>query len=44
MTRKSLDYLHWKKIVELKKLGAHKTKEGFEIMLNFKNKMNSRRE
>ena len=28
LTRKHLDYLDWKKIIELKKAGIHKTEEG----------------
>lgn len=43
LTRKSLDYLDWKEIVELKFKGAHKTIEGLTLIKNIKSKMNSRR-
>lgn len=43
LTRKHLDYLDWKYIVELKNNGAHKTKEGLELMINIVSQMNSKR-
>uniref|UniRef100_UPI00223816D7 LAGLIDADG endonuclease n=1 Tax=Ramaria rubella TaxID=113071 RepID=UPI00223816D7 len=43
LTRKYLDYLDWKKIVELINNGAHKTLEGLELMKQIKSKMNSTR-
>lgn len=32
LTRKHLDYTDWKKIVELKSNGAHKTEEGLNFI------------
>lgn len=43
LTRKQLDYLDWKKIVELKKSGAHKTVEGLELIKKILSNMNSTR-
>ena len=43
LTTKHLDYLDWKKIVELKNSGAHKTKEGLDLILQTISKMNSKR-
>ena len=40
LTRKQLDYLDWKKIVELKSIGAHKTEEGLNQIISIKNGMN----
>ena len=39
-TRKNLDYLDWKKILQLKGEGIHKTLEGKEEMLKIKKGMN----
>jgi len=44
LTRKHLDFLDWKKIVELKNDGAHKTLEGLDLMKHIKSKMNSMRD
>jgi hypothetical protein len=44
LTRKHLDYLDWKKIVELKSTGAHKTVEGLELITKIISNVNSRRE
>lgn len=43
LTRKQLDYLDWKKIVELKNIGAHKTVEGLNLIKNIISQMNSTR-
>jgi hypothetical protein len=43
LTRKQLDYLDWKKIVDLKSEGAHKTSEGLTLMKQIISKMNSKR-
>lgn len=43
LTRKQLYYLDWKKIVELKNIGAHKTVEGLNLIKNIISKMNSTR-
>jgi len=43
-TRKLLDYEDWKKIVDLKNSGAHKTPEGLKLILEIKEKMNSKRD
>lgn len=43
LTRKYLDYLDWKKIVELKNNGSHKTIEGLDLIKQIKSKMNSKR-
>ena len=43
-TRKMLDYEDWNKILELKKLNAHKTIKGLEDMWEIKNKMNANRD
>ena len=40
LTRKQLDYLDWREIIELKKQNVHKTKEGRESMLKLKLGMN----
>jgi len=44
LTRKHLDYLDWKKIVELKLDGAHKTEEGLTLMKKIISNMNSKRD
>jgi len=44
LTRKSLDYEDWKKIVDLKNTGAHKTPEGLKLMNEIKEQMNSKRD
>lgn len=44
LTRKSLDFEDWKKIVDLKNTGAHKTPEGLKLMSEIKEKMNSKRD
>lgn len=43
-TRKQLDYLDWKRIVELKNSGQHLSTEGFDLILQIKNRMNARRD
>lgn len=43
LTRKQLDYLDWKNIVELKNAGAHKTVEGLKLIKQIQSKMNSKR-
>jgi LAGLIDADG endonuclease len=40
LTRKYLDYLDWKKIIELKSNNTHKTTEGLQHMINLKIGMN----
>jgi len=40
LTRKLLDYEDWKKIVAIKKTGAHKTSEGLNLMREIKERMN----
>ena len=40
LTCKQLDYIDWRQIVELKKLDAHKTEEGKQIMIELKLGMN----
>lgn len=44
LTRKHLDYLDWKKIVEMKKTGLHKTIEGLDSISKILSKMNSKRD
>nr|YP_010470513.1 LAGLIDADG endonuclease [Inonotus hispidus]YP_010691080.1 LAGLIDADG endonuclease [Phellinus igniarius]UVF38001.1 LAGLIDADG endonuclease [Inonotus hispidus]WBU93181.1 LAGLIDADG endonuclease [Phellinus igniarius] len=44
LTRKHLDYLDWKKIVEMKNNNLHKTKNGLELIIQIKNNMNSKRD
>lgn len=44
ITRKQLDYIDWKKIVELKKYDQHKTEEGFNLIQTILLKMNSKRD
>jgi hypothetical protein len=44
LTRKQLDYLDWKKIVELKNLGAHKTLDGLNLIKKIISNVNSKRE
>jgi len=44
LTRKHLDYLDWKKIVELKNKGLHKTVEGLALINEIVSKMNSNRD
>lgn len=43
LTRKHLDYLDWKKIVELKKTGAHKTVEGLALIKQIISNVNNSR-
>lgn len=43
LTRKSLDFEDWKRIVDLKKKGAHKTPEGLKLMNEIKERMNRQR-
>jgi len=43
LTRKQLDFLDWKKIVNLKKIDAHKTKEGLNLINKIISQMNSKR-
>jgi LAGLIDADG endonuclease len=42
-TRKNLDYLDWKKLIELKASRAHDTPEGLIMMRNIKASMNKGR-
>ena len=42
-TIKRLDYLDWRRLINLKKVNAHLTKEGLELMKNIKNSMNDKR-
>jgi hypothetical protein len=44
LTRKQLDYLDWKRIVELKNSNAHKTEEGLALIKDIISKVNSRRD
>lgn len=44
LTRKQLDYLDWKRIVELKSTGHHKTEEGLALIKEIISKVNSGRE
>ena len=44
LTRKQLDYLNWKEIVEIKNNGLHKTKEGLELIKTLKSQMNLKRD
>jgi len=44
LTRKHLDYLDWKKVVELKNKGLHKTVEGLALINEIVSKMNSNRD
>jgi len=44
LTRKQLDYLDWKIIVELKARGSHKTLEGLTLIKNILNNVNSKRD
>jgi hypothetical protein len=44
LTRKQLDYIDWRTIVELKINGAHKTSEGLIRIKQIKAKMNSNRD
>jgi len=43
LNRKHLDYLDWKKIVELKNIGSHNTIQGLELMKKIISNMNSTR-
>ena len=43
LTRKHLDYLDWKKIIELKKAGEHKTEEGSNLIKKILSNINSNR-
>lgn len=43
LTRKELDYLDWKKLIKLKKEGAHHTSEGLQEMRDIKTSMNKGR-
>jgi hypothetical protein len=42
-TNKRLDYLDWKRLINLKKVNAHLNKEGLELMKNIKVNMNKNR-
>ena len=42
-TRKYLDYLDWKKLIELKSKGTHNTPEGLHVMKEIKSNMNKGR-
>jgi len=44
LTRKHLDYLDWKIIVELKNTGAHKTLDGLTLIKNILYNVNSKRD
>ena len=44
LTRKQLDYLDWKKIVELKNVKAHNTIDGLTLIKEIQSKMNSKRD
>lgn len=44
LTRKHLDYLDWKKIVEIKNTGLHKTVQGLDSINQILSKMNSKRD
>jgi hypothetical protein len=44
LTRKYLDYVDWKTIVNLKINGQHKSPEGLELIKKIKAKMNSKRD
>jgi len=44
LTRKHLDYLDWKRIVELKSAGFHKTEEGLALIKEIISKVNSGRD
>lgn len=44
LTRKQLDYVDWKKAVELKNKGLHKTAEGLALIHEIVSKMNSKRD
>ena len=44
LTRKQLDFLDWKTIVELKNNGLHKSPEGLILIKEIKAKMNSKRD
>ena len=44
LTRKHLDYVDWKKIVELKNTGLHKTVEGLALISLILSRMNSKRD
>jgi hypothetical protein len=44
LTRKQLDYIDWRTIVELKNNGAHKTYEGLNRIKQIKARMNSNRD
>ena len=44
LTRKHLDYVDWKKVVELKNKGLHKTEEGLALINEIVSKMNSKRD
>ena len=44
LTRKHLDYVDWKKVVELKNKGLHKTVEDLTLINEIVSKMNSKRD
>lgn len=44
LTRKYLDYIDWKAIVNLKNNGEHKSPEGLDLIKQIKAKMNSKRD
>ena len=44
LTRKHLDYVDWKKVVDLKNKGLHKTEEGLALINEIVSKMNSKRD
>ena len=44
LTRKYLDYIDWKKIVEIKNKNLHKTSDGLVLIREILSKMNSKRD
>ena len=44
LTRKHLDYVDWKKVVEIKNKGLHKTSDGLTLIKEILSKMNSKRD
>ena len=43
LTRKHLDYVDWKKLIEIKNAGLYKTVEGLALINRLTNQMNSKR-
>ena len=44
LTRNHLDYVDWKKVVEIKNKGLHKTSDGLTLIKEILSKMNSKRD